>query len=324
MYDLNKNDYFYEMSMKEKKSLFRYLKKYIIKYKPFLGLNDNMTFGIEIECEVPCHEFLEKHDLYSNFKVEREMSVGMKGIEFKSTKLHDTESAWDEIKQTCEYLKLFCDINSRCGGHIHFGADLFDDNDYYIKNLIYLWMAYEDIIYRFGNGEMINTRFSAYRYARPVVNIFDYFILHDELFADIDRFLEVFKNLTRNLGLNFNNYSLYHTNDILDKNTIEVRTPNGSLEEVIWQNNVRFFGKLFEAATNNDLDLTRLAFNIDETDALESKLIKDYSMLNFNKALELADLIFDNNGDKLDFLKQYVKNGRNTYSRELVRVKRFF
>ena len=185
-------------------------------------------------------------------------------------------------------------------------------------------MAYEDIIYRFGNGEMINTRFSAYRYARPVVNIFDYFILHDELFADIDRFLEVFKNLTRNLGLNFNNYSLYHTNDILDKNTIEVRTPNGSLEEVIWQNNVRFFGKLFEAATNNDLDLTRLAFNIDENDALESKLIKDYSMLNFNKALELADLIFDNNGDKLDFLKQYVKNGRNTYSRELVRVKRFF
>ena len=324
MYDLDKNDHFCEMRVRDKKRLLKYLKNYYIEYKPSLGLDDEMTFGIEIECEVPYSECLNGYDAYSDFKLEKELSAGHNGFEFKSPKLHDTVECWNEIKQTCEYLKRFCLVNSNCGGHIHFGADIFQDNTKYLKNLIYLWMAYEDIIYRFGNGETINTRFSADIYARPTVNVFEYFIMHDELFNDINKFLSIFKNITRNLGLNFNNYFLYYTHDNLEKNTVEMRTPNGTLEEVIWQNNVNFFGNLLKSAINDDLDLTKLYFNIYGYDVQDDKLFNEYSRLNFDKALELADLIYDNNRDKLDFLKQYVKNEKNTHYRSLVKVKKFW
>ena len=34
----------------------------------------------------------------------------------------------------------------------------------------------------------------------------------------------------------------------------------------------------------------------------------EYNSINLNKAIELADLIFDNNLDKVYFLRQYLKN----------------
>lgn len=325
MFDLEKNDQFCEMRIKDRKNLFRFLKDYYIEYKSCLGLDKSMSFGMEIECIFPNkYNNTCKHYDYTSFKLTPERFIGNEGWEFQSPKLYDDDKCWKEVKKTCEYLKKFCIVNERCGGHIHFGADIFQNNGKYFKNLIFLWMAYEDIIYRFGNGEMINTRFSANIYARPTINIFNYFINHDDIFNDNDRFLKFFKNITRNLGLNFNNYFLFNTHESDEKNTVEIRTPNGTLEEVVWQNNVNFFGKLIQTAITKDLDLLKLYFNIQTNNFYDEELLDEYNQMNLDKALELADLIFDNNRDKLDFLKQYIKDGKNTHAKSLVKAKRFW
>lgn len=126
----------------------------------------------------------------------------------------------------------------------------------------------------------------------------------------------------QNLGLNFFHYYLYFNNLTTKKNTIEFRSPNGTLEEVIWQNNINFFGKLIEAALNTDLDMEKINYYIDmvKTD----DLINEYSKVNFSKALELADMIFEKNIDKLTFLKQYIKDGKESQSKSLVRSKKFW
>ena len=36
--------------------------------------------------------------------------------------------------------------------------------------------------------------------------------------------------------------------------------------------------------------------------------VKNYNIINIEEVLELADLIFDNNLDKVNFLRQYLKN----------------
>ena len=81
--------------------------------------------------------------------------------------------------------------------------------------------------------------------------------------------------------------------------TIEFRCPNGTLNPVIWQNNINTVTKLMLAARNKKID----------EDFLDYKLEKEpdkFTLL--PKALELADIIFDNDLDKMYFLKQYKKD----------------
>lgn len=326
MFDLEDNDQFSRLSAKDKKSLLKFLKNYYIEYKSYLGLDERMTFGIEIECFIPKQtRKTNEHSRHTSFSLHKECTVNNKfGWEFQSPILQDNPSSWSEIKDTCEYLKSFCKINECCGGHIHFGANIFQDNCKYLMNLVYLWMAYEDIIFRFGNGEMLNTRYDANLYANPVTNRFKNLMILNGFPSDTDTFLRLFKSRMHDLSLNFYNYFLYYTHETDEKDTVEIRSPNGTLEEVIWQNNINFFGRLIETALRDDLDLVNLFFLISGNSYSDNEMLGEYGHVNFDKALELADLIYDNNEDKLDFLKQYIKNGKSTESKSLVKAKKFW
>ena len=49
-----------------------------------------------------------------------------------------------------------------------------------------------------------------------------------------------------------------------------------------------------------------------------------YNNINLKNALEFVDLIFDNNLDKVYFLKQYLKNYQENYGlKTVVKAKRF-
>ncbi len=90
-------------------------------------------------------------------------------------------------------------------------------------------------------------------------------------------------------------------------NTIEFRSPNGTLDNIIWQNNVNFFFKLLIYARsinyNDDLIEKRHLTNLDKYNEL-----KWYDEIFLGHALELCDMIFTNNLDKICFLKQYLKS----------------
>jgi hypothetical protein len=94
----------------------------------------------------------------------------------------------------------------------------------------------------------------------------------------------------------------YHQN-----NTVEVRCPNGTLENAIWQNNINFFVKLLAYVNSDkfDEDLINKKF-----EKLKNAFtIYDYYLLDIPTAVELSDMLFDNNLDKLNFMSQYWKDG---------------
>ena len=146
-------------------------------------------------------------------------------------------------------------------------------------------MLYEDILNRFFCGEYVNIRKNAKEYA----------------------------DLCKNY--------------IIDKNTLEFRRPNGTLEEVIWQNNINVIIKLILAINSNNFDIDYI---INKLKTNKDRIINKYDSaydheLNLEKALEFVDLFYDNNLDKINFLKQYIKGYELSLKRkELVRTNKFW
>ncbi len=81
-------------------------------------------------------------------------------------------------------------------------------------------------------------------------------------------------------------------------NTIEFRTLNGTLDPFIWQNAVNLFGHLMTYATSSDFDENLIAYRKHK---LEYNFSQNY---NYEDANLLANLIFEEEIDKLAFLKQ--------------------
>ena len=101
---------------------------------------------------------------------------------------------------------------------------------------------------------------------------------------------------------NVGNPSKFSTN-----NTIEFRCPNGTLEPVIWQNNVNLLVNILNYSKSNTYDddtiSKRREINGDKYYELEW-----YNQIYLVQALELCDMLFDNNLDKVYFLRQYLKS----------------
>ena len=87
-------------------------------------------------------------------------------------------------------------------------------------------------------------------------------------------------------------------------NTIEFRSANGTLNHIIWQNNINFYEHFLRYSTNPNFDFDRINYRMKN----QEFSLEYFNIINIEEALELADLIFDNNLDKINFLRQYLKN----------------
>ena len=119
---------------------------------------------------------------------------------------------------------------------------------------------------------------------------------------------------TKNFGLSYwkmlcdEDYNIYKDYDHMKKDcTVEFRVPNGTFDEIIWQNNINLFIKmmLYCKSDKYDEDIICKRKRIVEDNF---SVLSSYSSIYLEQALELADMIFDNNLDKLYFLKQYIKD----------------
>ena len=109
-----------------------------------------------------------------------------------------------------------------------------------------------------------------------------------------------------------NALSLHSVNfDKLDRNvihnTIEFRSPNGTINEVICQNNVNTGVCFLLAAKASRVDREYLEHQLKTHPVTEAKTLL-YRYINLNKALEFCDLVFEEDIDKMYFLKQYLKD----------------
>ena len=322
------NDKISDLKGIDLQELINLLDKYYLTLRTKLGLLNNTTFGLELEFEYALKERLKK-EIHNKFEIKgwrvKEDSTLRLGLEINSPVLDDNEKTWDELSDVCNILRKYANIGNSSGGHIHVGSQILGENREYWLNFIKLWSVYENIIFRFLYGEYLNNRPNISFYASEISNnLWN----HYQNFRDYDDELEYIisiLSISRYYSVNFSHVNIENCNEYHFDNTIEYRNPNGSLNPVIWQNNVNFLVKLLYYTTqkNYDNDLIEKRHEI----TTPYYFLKYYNEIFLEQALELCDMIFTNNLDKIYFLKQYLKSFQtiknpNTYvkSREITKL----
>lgn len=295
--------------------------KFYLVYRKKLGIDKKITFGFEVEVEKAKEENISNS--INNLELDREWEITDDasldhGIEIISPVLTDKKKSWMELKEVCDILNNYSRVGKTTGSHIHIGAQVMGDKKKNWLNLLKMWSVYENIIYRFLYGEYLTGRPKIQKYAMPVSNKFK--ILYKEF---IDEKLDIKKiihrlntNVDRYSAVGFKNVDKRYLCEYKDYNTIEFRVANGTINHIIWQNNFNMIINmlLYLKSSKYDLDI------IEKRD-LNTKLDFDlYDEIYLDQALEFCDMIFDNNYDKVYFLKQYLKsfefqNYRKEYSK---------
>lgn len=296
------NDIFSNFNEKDLKQLLELIKLYKINYRDSLNLEEKSTFGVEIEFETKNPSNVEKMiNLYNRvneskweFKPERSI---FNGYEVSSPILTDTKENWIELKDICTIIKNNGGkITNRASSHVHMGDQILDDNITNWLNFLKLYSAYENILFRFSYGEYECERASLYEYASPIG-------------FEIENYLESLDNTKKaNIwGLIIFFSSRYKSGGISVRkplmNTIEFRSANGTLNPIIWQNNINFYEHFLRYSTSPNFNYDKINYRKKNQDSS----LESYNRINIEQALELADLIFDNNLDKINFLRQYLK-----------------
>lgn len=348
---MGSNEMFSSYNEIEKKELLEYLKNYKLEFSDSLGLSKNIRFGIEIETEgdniyslltdkeyrqdklrtkvlVHSDEYLStirrtEYD-YENcpWILKKDYTV-KNGAEIHSPILTDTPQSWDELELICYFLQLLGgEATDNTAVHIHFSKESFLEDIYDLYNLIKLYCAYENVLYNFGTGEFVNFRERIHSYSSPLAkdarNIF-----HGLYFKHLDfqRFLTMV-DFTFNTGLRLNNLQ----SDYKNKNTFEFRFANGTLSPEIIQNLINADAKMcrYAVSRNFDDDFVTRKFNYMKFPKTKRALLDSYLNVPLEDILEFVDLIFDNTTDKLNFLRQSIKEPQHENSQGLQKAKKFY
>ena len=303
------NDKLSEMKGFDLQDLLFYLDDYYLSLRDELGLSEDVTFGLELEFEYAMQKRIEDKlwdtGLFSEWITKIDTSL-TDGAEINSPILKDEKKSWEQLQTVCDIVSPNAKIGSHSGGHIHIGAQTLGANPESWINFAGLWAAYENIIFRFGYGNFLTFRETMDDYSKTISpsmrNDYEYLKgLSEVSLKDVIRTLDYGKYCAVNLN------HVVNPDRLITSNTIEFRCPNGTLDATIWQNNVNLFTKLLRYATSKDFD--------EDTINRRWEQIKDkftylrwYDEIYLSQALELCDLIFDNNLDKVYFLKQYLKS----------------
>lgn len=297
-----------------------------IPYRKKLEINRKNTFGTEIEFENASfdkiREVLNLRDNLHNWNLVHDGSVEFEyegkayGGEVVSPILTDSINTWKQLRTVCKLIKNNIGLTGeKASSHIHIGIKAFEENKKYLLNFIKLWVSYEHVIYRFAYGEKDYPRKLLCEYAAPCAyRLFECLLeinnKKEFSFGDIiDYIYDISEiGISFGYGLRFNSSN----HNPKRKDTIEVRCPNGTLNESIWQNNINFFIKLLEYSASDNFDEELINKRVQNYKYI---YIDDYKNIYLEDALELSNLIFTKEEDKLYFLKQYLKINNENYQK---------
>ncbi len=304
------NELFSKFNNSDIEKLIELLKLYQFSYRNSLNIDKEATFGVEIEFASRNPSSIEDEIL--TYNKEKSLDIGTSynawffkkedsienGYEISSPILTDTIETWNMLKDVCNILKdKSVSITETSSSHIHFGDNILEDNIAYWKNFIKLYVAYEHILYRFSYGEYEKYRESLIKYAYPSAKTLNLF-LRDFEEDKLENIIYSSNLHYKQDGLNFRRPTI---------NTFEFRSFNGTLDSSIIQNNINFIAHLVSYAKSDNFDY-ELIEKMRKQQNFSSDSLKFYNEIKINDALELADLIFANNLDKINFLRQYIKD----------------
>lgn len=291
------------------------LEEYFLVYRDTLGLA-NEQFGTEIEYQKASKdkvaEFIRNHkDISSDWCSVYDGTV-MDGGEVRSPVMMDRKCFWAELKLILDFLKsLQVDTSQRAGGHIHVSAAILGDDFLSWRVFLKLVSCYEHVLYRFFFGDKSCGRETISHYAPPISKyIYSDLSIIDEA-QSFKSLCSYFRSINRYSSINFKNVNTCHPYALDIKNTIEFRMPNATTNEVVLQNNINTAVKMVRVCKmgviNEDFLNYKLKYHYN------SHVEKFCNTICLKDALEFADLVFDNNLDKIYFLRQYFKDFSETY-----------
>ena len=289
-----------------------------------IGIDPKLFFGIEIESEGPNSLYLLNEGKIKTegnkvspkvWKTETDQTLE-NGVEVISSILSDKKKDVRSIYLINKALrKLGHSVSKRCGAHVHMSASYLKSS-YSFVNLLEIYLNAEEIIYLMSNqeGELPReTTKDVVDFINP--RIYDALENNDMKKQDFDgknKFVKKIEKaqITRNVGLN-----LYNVNS-REKDTIEFRLSNGTLDAKTWVDNIRLFGKLMEVSEKIGEAERKYYFDdVEPTEEekhlmkLEDKL-KDKNLSRDDKSKLLLDLLFDNDEHRKIYESRYNVNSR--------------
>lgn len=323
--DPTANDSFSKLRGLDLQELLAFLDTFLLEYRENLGLPNNLFFGIEIEYEnfpqydVDCYFKYTLSNLFMNTWekypwISKEDRSVPTGGEINSPILVDTPNNWEQLRKVMKYLdKNNVDMMHGASCHMHFAADYLGEDIEAWRLFAKMYSIYEPVLFRFFFGDMINAREKMQIYAYPSA-------YSREEIERINKIKEVYQlkysflNDDKKMALNFRNVNFYEPDTFEKGNTIEDRSPNGTRNAIIIQNNVNTFGKLLVTAVEKLIDEEFLDWKIEHELYPYERYKAMYNEIVLKLALEFADANFDNNLDKAYFLRQYLKGFEDNYN----------
>jgi len=301
------NTLFSYLSPKEKEDIIKDIKSTLVSFRYFLGLPKDVTFGLEVEYDELSREEVNAflHSVAPLWYPTPETSLPQGG-EVTSPVLTDKFSTWIDLKNLCSFLRIAgATTKDGVGSHIHVGvANTLGNNEYSWLNFIKKWIIYEGVIFRFTNGESVTPRANYNSHCYPIaLDLYD-MLLNSEGDINLDTLNRIIP-YDRFQSVNFKNVKWQNLKDNNTFNTIELRSPNGTIEEAIWQNNVNFFVRFLLSCTKEQ-DEDYIKFALRKMDNVYN--YGDYFKMDIDKVFKLVDDIFNNELDKVYFLRQYIKD----------------
>ncbi len=261
---------------------------------------ENLTFGIEIETVGENHSMFLNNLKYKEWVTKKEICINDIGFEIVSPPLKYNKDDLSQIHKVCTFLKYNgFGVTQKCGGHIHYGFDYFD-NSKNLLNLILLYSFFEKELYMISNSEKDSLRTIASNYANsiiPMVNSINTKVKDyndcDNLIEDILEIIEENKYFKK-IGLHLGNIGMEN------KNTIEFRIPNGTLEYDDWHKNIILFGSLirYSKDISNNLNIESNVHDI--MSKKESSENKVHLLMNY--------LFEDNDFIKKNYIDRYYSH----------------
>ena len=303
-----------------------------LKYRDNLSLDNNITFGTEIEFDKARKSYVREtlDEAYYSKTIKQKWKIvhdetirdwqdrsHTRGGEAVSDILTDSRNTWQDVKFVCDTIEKFRGkINHNCGAHVHIGANILKDNMKYYDRLMKLWIIYEDVILRFCCGENDEPRKYMPMFARSPYRVYkkfyNEFYHNNKLNLSFEEFVNAINNTYgyKNIALSFCRLSKeflekhYNINDNwYQYRTLEFRSGNGTLNPAIWQNYINLYTKLLLCCLDDNKNW----------DMIDKKFIESYNCeelvdYNYEKATEFSNFIFNNDIDKYYFMLQYNKD----------------
>lgn len=277
-------------------------------YRSILNFKKSILFGLEIELETIHYQSIKDiviHGINSTWEIKREGPTQY-GIEVVSPPLKNENETWRLLLKLSEILQL---LNPTFGyASFQVNLDNFMEKDKIVP-FLHFFATYEDIIFRFSKGKDNHLRDNINAYASPIIPD-----LTTRLRGRKDKIVKYHFQNKKEYAINLktNEYKKLMTNQIPfyyeeQLNTpisiIEFRTPNGTDNAVLWQNYINTFYFIMAYVNSDSFDSERFKNSWQSQRVYQ---IDSYEVLNMEKAIAFANLIFEEDIDKIYFLKQYI------------------